>query len=185
MSPRPPKRILWLQAATILVLLIPIVIAGIYVKGHHQRVYGLLGDLEPRYARLTGLVNYKAELEALNVKADEQLKRLTYPSSQNLTQAGNDAQQRIRGIFVDSKLNVISIQVLPPRKEDSKFDQIPISLRVEGDLMGIQNALVKLANQTPIVLVESLSIQTIGAVKPASAQRLGGQFGLLVLRARP
>ena len=185
MSQRHPPRILWLQAATVIALMIPVVFAAIYVSGHHQRVFGLLADLEPRYARLTGLVQYKAELEALNVKASEQLKGLTYPSSQDVTQAGNNAQQRIRSLFVDSNLNVISIQVLPPVKDDSKFDRIPISLRVEGDMAGIQSALTKLAAQTPLVLVESLSVQTIGAVKPASIQRLGGQFGLSVLRVKP
>ena len=185
MSQRPPTRILWLQAATIIVLLIPVAIAALYVGGHHKRVAGLLADLEPRYARMAGLVQYKAELEALNVKATEQLTRLTYPSSQDVTQAGNNAQQRIRALFVDSNLNVISIQVLPAAKDDSKFDRIPISLRVEGDLAGIQSALAKLSSQTPLVLVESLSVQTIGAVKPASVQRLGGQFGLSVLRVKP
>ena len=185
MSQRPPTRILWLQVATIMALLIPVIMAAIYVGGHHKRVFGLLADLEPRYARLTGLVQYQAELQALHAKTTEQLKRLTYPSSQDVTQAGNNAQQRIRGLFVDSNLSVISIQVLPAVKDDSKFDRIPISLRVEGDLVGIQSALIKLSNQTPLVLVDSLSVQTIGAVRPASIQRLGGQFGLSVLRVKP
>ena len=38
--------------------------------------------------------------------------------------------------------------------------------------------------QTPVVLVDSLSLQTIGAVRPASIQRLGGQFNFSVLRVR-
>lgn len=185
MSHRPSIRIIWLQAATILALLIPIVMAAVYVSGHHKRVFGLLTDLEPRYARLTGLVQYQPELKSLQAKTTEQLNHLTYPSAQDVTQAGNDAQQRIRGIFVDSNLSVISIQVLPAVKDDSKFDRIPISLRVEGDLSGIQSALTKLSSQTPLILVESLSVQTIGAVKPASIQRLGGQFGMSVLRVKP
>ena len=34
------------------------------------------------------------------------------------------------------------------------------------------------------VWTEAVSIQTIGAVKPKSTQRLGGQFTLFVLRGR-
>jgi general secretion pathway protein M len=185
MSHRQPARIVWLQVATVLALLLPFVAGGLYVRYHHQRVHGLLTDLEPRHARLSGLMQYQVELEALNGKASEELKRLAYPASQDVTQAGNDAQQRIRGIFVDSKLNVISIQVLPPLKDESRFDRVPVSLRVEGDLEGIQSALTKLAKQTPLVLVDNMSIQTIGAVKPASVQRLAGQFGLSVLRVKP
>lgn len=179
------NRIVWLQALTVLVLLLPLVGVGLYTWNRHQSVQHVLTDLEPRYARLLGLLQRHAELKAMGVQANEQLARLTYPAGQDVTQAGNDAQQRIRSLFAESKLDIISIQVLPPPKEDIKFDRIPINLRVEGDLAGIQNALLRLTGQTPVVLVDSLSVQTIGAVRPASIQRLGGQFNLSVLRVRP
>lgn len=178
------NRVVWLQALTLLVLLLPLAGAGLYVWNRHQHVQQLLADLEPRHARLQGLLQRQADLKALGVQANEQLARQTYPAGQDVTQAGNDAQQRIRNLFTESRLDIISIQVLAPPKEDSKFDRIPITLRVEGDLAGIQNALLKLSSQTPTVLVDSLSVQTIGAVRPASTQRLGGQFNLSVLRVR-
>jgi len=177
------NRIVWLQALTVLALLLPMAGAGLYAWTQHQRVQTRLADLEPRYARLAGLLEHRAELQTLGVKANAQLARLAYPASQDVTQAGNDAQQRIRSLFADSKLDIISIQVLPP-KEEPKFDRIPINLRVEGDLAGIQEALLKLSTQSPLVLVDSLTLQTIGAVKPASVQRLGGQFNFFVLRVR-
>lgn len=179
------NRIVWLQLITVLTLLLPIAGAGLYVWTQHLRIQGLLADLEPRYARLAGLLQHQADLKASTVKVNEQLVRLTYPATQDVTQAGNDAQQRIRNIFAESRLDIISIQVLPPPKEESKFDRIPINLRVEGDLAGIQGALLKLSGQSPIVLVDSLSLQTIGAVRPATIQRLGGQFNLSVLRVHP
>jgi len=178
------NRIAWLQALTVLVLLLPLAGAGIFVWIHHQRIENHLADLEPRYARLAGLLERQSDLKALAVQANDQLARLTYPAAQDVTQAGNDAQQRIRSLFTESKLDIISIQVLASPKEDAKFDRIPINLRVEGDLAGIQNALSSLARQTPMVMVDSLSLQTIGAVRPASIQRLGGQFNLSVLRVR-
>lgn len=178
------NRIAWLQALTVLVLLLPVAGAALYVWTQHQRVQNRLADLEPRYARLQGLLQRQADLKALAVQVNGQLVRLTYPAAQDVTQAGNDAQQRIRSLFAESKLDIISIQVLPPLKEESKFDRIPINLRVEGDIAGIQSALLKLSGQNPMVLVESLSLQTIGAVRPASIQRLGGQFNLSVLRVR-
>ena len=177
------NRIAWLQALTVLVLLLPIAGAALYVWTQHQSVQTRLSDLEPRYARLAGLLERRADLQTLGVQANAQLARLAYPASQDVTQAGNDAQQRIRSLFADSKLDIISIQVLPP-KEEPKFNRIPINLRVEGDLAGIQEALLKLSTQSPVVLVDSLTLQTIGAVKPASIQRLGGQFNFFVLRMR-
>lgn len=178
------NRIAWLQALTVLALLLPMAGAGLYVWTQHKLVQQRLADLEPRYARLLGLLERRADLKALGVQASEQLARLTYPAGQDVTQAGNDAQQRIRNLFAESKLDIISIQVLPPPKDEAKFDRIQINLRVEGDLAGIQNALSILSGQTPLVLVDSLSVQTIGAVKPASTQRLGGQFNFSVLRLR-
>ena len=181
------NRIAWLQALTVLAVLLPIAGGGLYVWSVHQRAQSRLTDLEPRYARLAGLVERRADLKTLGVQVGEELARLAYPAAQDVTKAGNDAQQRIRALYADSKLDIISIQVLPARQEDkeSKFDRISIDLRVEGDLTGMQNALALLASQTPVVLVDSLALQTIGAVKPASTQRLGGQFNFAVLRLRP
>lgn len=179
------NRVAWLQALTVLLLLLPVAGAGLYVWIHHQRIQNHLADLEPRYARLAGLLEHQADLKALGLQANQQLTRLAYPVSQDVTQAGNDAQQRIRNVFAESKLDIVSIQVLPPAKDEAKFDRVPINLRVEGDLTGIQNAMLTLARQSPIVLVEGVSLQTIGAVRPASIQRLSGQFNFFVLRVRP
>ncbi len=179
------NRIAGLQALIMAALILPLAGAGLYAWIHHLRIQTHLSDLEPRYARLAGLLERQADLKSLSGKVNEQLARIAYPASQDVSQAGNDAQQRIRSLFAESKLDIISIQVLPPKKEETKFDRISIDLRVEGDMAGIQNALVKLASQTPVVVVDSLSVQTIGSVRPASNQRLGGQFNLYVLRVRP
>jgi general secretion pathway protein M len=178
------NRIVLLQVLTVFALLLAMTAAGLYAWNRHQLELRQLNDLEPRYARLAGLAESQADLKALGVRAKEQLTLLAYPSSQDVTQAGNDAQQRIRTIFTQNMLEVISIQVLPPGKDETKFDRIPINLRVEGDLAAFQKALAALSGQSPVVLVESLNVQTIGAVRPASIQRLGGQFSLFVLRVR-
>jgi general secretion pathway protein M len=178
------NRITWLQILTIVALLVPLLGVCLYGWTHHQRIANHLVDLEPKYARLAGLLEHKAELQEMGAQVRSQLEILAYPASQDVARAGNDAQQRIRSLFVESKLDIISIQVLPPLKEESKFDRIPINLRVEGDVNGIHNALSMLAAQSPVVFVESISLQVVGVVRPASVQRLAGQFNFFVLRAR-
>jgi general secretion pathway protein M len=173
-----------LQVLIVLAVLLPLVAGGWYIALRHQQAQTTLNDLEPRYARLLGLVERQPELQQLSAQASSQITQLAYPASQDLTQAGNDAQQRIRSLFADSKLEVASIQVLPPGKEEGPFDRIQISLRVEGELVGIQNALSILATQSPRVVVDTMALQTIGAVKPASIQRLGGEFSFSVWRVR-
>jgi general secretion pathway protein M len=184
MSRSPFNRIALLQALTVVALLLPLTGAGTYVWIHHQRILNHLAELEPRYARLAGLLEKENELKASTARVNQQLTQLTYPATQDVTQTGNDAQQRIRNVISESKIDIISIQVLAPQKEESKFDRIPINLRVEGDLSGFQNAMSRLLAQRPLVMVDSVSVQTIGAVRPASIQRLGGQFNFYVLRAR-
>lgn len=142
-----------------------------------------LADLEPRHARLLGLQASGATLTDTLASVQTLLSRSTYPVDQDTAQAGNAAQQQIRTLFADSKLDVISIQVLPP-KELKHFDRIGVVVRVEGELVGLHNAMSLLDAQTPTVWLDSLSIQTVGLVKPKSAQRLAAQFSLSVLRRR-
>lgn len=172
-----------LQAITLLALFVPFATGGWWVWQKHVWAQQQLAQLEPRYARLLGLQASKDSLVRLEAETKAQLARRVYPATQDTAQAGNDAQQRIRTLFADSKLDIGSIQVLPP-KEQKSFDRIGVVLRVEGDLVGMQNAMALLEAQSPTVWVEAVAVQTIGAVKPKSVQRLGGQFTLFVLRSR-
>ncbi len=178
------SRVTLLQIALVMVFFAPWLGVGLFVALQHKSIESQLADMEPRYARLLGLSSRKSELIAASLSAKNQLKRAAYSAEQTLSIAGNEAQQRIRALFADSRLNVISIQVLPVKAEDG-FDRIPIELKVEGDLTGIQNALALLMAQQPQVFIDDVALQTIGAVRPASIQLLGGQFLFSVLRAQP
>lgn len=176
-------RIAVLQTLTLAVLLAIPAAAGLYVWKKHQWAEEQLAQLGPRFARLAGLQQSKERLASAEASANALLASHVYPSTQDAVQVGNDAQQRIRTLFADSKLEVSSIQVLPP-KDLAVFDRIGVVLRVEGELTGIQNALTLLEKQAPTVWVDSVSIQTVGFVKPQSAQKLVAQFSFSVLRAR-
>ncbi len=176
-------RVVLLQAFILAVLLALPAVAARYVWGKHQWAEEQLAQLEPRFARLAGLQQSKDRLASAEASASALLASHVYPASQDAVQVGNDAQQRIRALFADSKLDVASIQVLPP-KEQAPFDRIGVVLRVEGELAGIQNALALLDKQAPTVWVDSVSIQSVGFVKPQSAQRLAAQFSFSVLRVR-
>lgn len=178
------NRIAFFRLLTLLTLLLPLLGAAYLVWVKHQQLQVILADIEPRYARLQGLVDSAAALQALDAKAGAQLARSAYPHTQDATKSGNDAQQRISLILTESKVDVMSTQVLPA-KEAGKFDKIAINVRVEGELPAIKDALFKLSTQTPAILVDSIALQTIGAVRPASIQRLSGQFSFAVYRVRP
>ena len=170
----------WLLAAAFLV---PFVAAGAYLAAKHRWAGARLAEIEPRYARMLGIDASRAELGRALSESAETLGRYTYPSSQGASQAGNEAQQRVRDISTKAGLTLISSQVLPAKAE-GLFDRIPLVVKLEGDLPSLQAALVVLSAQTPALNFEGFSVQTIGAVKPEVQQRLAVQFNLFVLRVR-
>lgn len=172
-----------LQAITVAVVLAVPAGAGWWVWTKHQWATAQLAQLEPRYARLAGLQQSKDKLAQAEASARALLGAHAYPAEQDALQSGNDAQQRIRTLFADSKLDIGSIQVLPP-KEQGGFDRIGIVLQVEGDLTGLQNALTLLEKQSPTVWLDSASIQTVGVVKPKMPQRLSARLSFSVWRVR-
>jgi general secretion pathway protein M len=178
------NRILWLQVITVALLLAALTAFGLYAAAKHDEAQKRLDQAEPRYARLVGLIARREDIGSFSAQVNESISRMAYPSTQDATQTGNEAQQRLRSIFAESKLDIGSIQVLPV-KEGPHFDRIPIQLRIEGDMTGILNALALLATQSPVIGLDNWTLQTVGAVRPASNQRLGAQFNFFVLRSRP
>lgn len=167
-----------------LLALVPLVALGLYVVDLRHAAQQRIAELEPRHARLAGLVAGGKALEQAEAAARNQLGELTYAATQDLTQAGNDAQQRVRTVFTNAGLQLVSSQVLPA-KDEKQFDRIPLAVRLEGDLAALQAALVALSHQTPAILIDGLNIQSMGAARPEQAQRMASQFNLSVLRLKP
>lgn len=177
------NRQLALQLLMWLLLLVPLAGLGLAAYLKHQQLQTNLDDLETRYARLRGMLDHQSDYQALNSTVNAELARLTYPASQDLASAANDAQQRVRSLFADNHLDIISIQVLPAKQEGA-FNRITITLRVEGNLVSLYAALEQLPSLSPAVFFDSMTIQTIGSVRPASDQKLGGQFTFSAFRVR-
>lgn len=171
-----------LRSIIVVVLLAPVVLGGMYVTQKNRWARQQLSQLEPRYARLLGLRERADELKSLRAQSGKSFGQYVYAPSQDVSRAGNDAQQRVRDVFSAAGLDVMSIQVLPAKSEKN-FDRIGIAVRLEGDLLGVQAALAAIPALTPIVLIDGMSLQTIGAFKPDRPQRLAVQLTLAVLRA--
>ena len=167
--------------AMALLLLLAAVIA--YAVSKHVWALERLAEIEPRYARLTGIEASGPALDKALIERRALFGRHAYPSSQDVARAGSEAQQRVREIFTKAGLEVSSTQVLPAKAVDG-FDRIPVVIRVDGDLAALQGALVVLPAQSPSLFVEAVNVQTSGTPKPDAAQRLSVQINLFVLRAR-
>lgn len=167
-----------------LLLLIALSAFGLYyLKSKHDWAADRLQEIEQRHARLAGLEASRAELDKAESAARSMLSVSVYPASEDASRAGNDAQRRVRDAFSKAGLQVVSSQVLAA-KVDRAFDRIPMAVRLEGDLVALQGALMEIPQLSPRVLLDGMTVQTIGAVKAETPQRLAIQFSLSVLRAR-
>lgn len=170
-------------ALIVSLLLIPLALLGAYVAQKHMWGASQLESLSPRYARMEGVLLSKEALDKAAAESQNRLALYVYSSAQDVTQAGNDAQQRIRAVFSAAGLDVVSSQVLPAKK-DAHFDRIALAVRLEGELLGLQSALAVLPSLTPVVLIDAMNVQTVGVQRADRPQRLAIQFNLSVLRAR-
>jgi len=171
------------QVLLLALLCLPVVLAGVYVWQKHQWATQRLAELEPRHARLQGLLAREAEFQQASEKAGVQIRRHAYHVSVDANQAGNEAQQRIREVFAGSGLTG-SARPVRPAKEEGPFDRIPGALAVEGEMFQVQAALLALGATQPTVLIDAVTLRPTGLAPPSSSPRLAGQFRLSVLRER-
>lgn len=167
------------------VLLIAAVLAAAvaYVRDMHVASLEQIAAIEPRFARLVGVGSDRARIKDLTVQAQKSVERHAYPATRDVSQAGNDAQQRVRDLLTKAGLEVVSIQVLPVRGGDSTFDRIPITLRADGELAAVQASLAALPGLAPSVFVEGFAVQGASTSESAAA-RVVLELQLHTLRAR-
>lgn len=154
-----------------------------YVLVKHRAATTIVESVTPRYARIAGLQASGAELDVALAQSTAKLGRQAYPSAQEVSFAGSDAQQRARDVFTKAGMQISSTQVLPVKVVDG-FDRIPVILRLEGDLQALQSSLVALSAQAPSLFIEGLNVQVVGVPGIDVMQRLSIQVNLFVLRVR-
>lgn len=171
---------------TLAVLLLPVVLAGFYVAQRHAQAQVNLAQLEPRHARLQGVLAQIGDIDVAREQAQALRARYLYPASQDAAQTGNLAQQRMRDLLTAAGMQVRSSQV-QPAKEDHGFDRIGLTLTAEGDLLALQSALAVLSAQAPVVVLSDLDIRVSGGLgnhAPTESPRLTVQMSLDVFRER-
>lgn len=149
----------------------------------HRSAAQRIDTLEPRIARLMGLGEDRARLQEAAQQAARAVEQHVYPGTRDASQAGNDAQQRVRDLFSKAGLDVVSLQVLPARAS-GQFDRIPIAARVEGDLAALQATLAAAPSLSPSLFVEGFALQGANLTEGA-APRVVAELQLFVLRVRP
>lgn len=165
-SPRP--ELLWLLAAGVLLLAVA-GWAGWTVVTKYQQAAGQLAQIEPRHARLAGLLHSHDPQTEAATRLQANLADYVHPADADPSQLGNTALQRVREIATRHDLRVASSQTSAPRDEDG-FDRIGLNLRIEGDWPGMAALLADLATLRPAIYYASVQLG-----QQQGARRRGGQ----------
>jgi general secretion pathway protein M len=180
---RSHRRIAWICGLTLAVPFLLYLNALLALLGMWQSYQSDIDNVEPRLARMQGLIGYESQLRDLSARGSEEVVKLAYPASGDRATVSAALQTSVREILSDAGLAVSNSQVLPIR-EAEKFDYISIRLTVEGDMSGLDAALAAIARFRPLLLVESLEL---GSVQPGrgspNTQIVTATLQLLSLRA--
>lgn len=177
------RRDLAVVLVTLVLVLTPLILVGGYLYSKYQWATHRIAEVEPRHARLSGLMAHKDSLARAHAQAAERLAQYLHPVGQDANQVGNDVQQRIRSVLSTAGLSIVSTQVLVA-KDEKNFERIPLAVRAEGDMMAVQLALAALDEQKPAILTEGFALQA-AAAPVKGVQKLAVQLNLVILRGKP
>ncbi|MFV0277871.1 MAG: type II secretion system protein GspM [Parahaliea sp.] len=123
--------------------------------------------LEPRIARLEGLLQREEDLRQSAERVASEVSELVYSPSDDRASVSAALQSSVRGILADAGMNVANSQILPI-EDFQGFDRLAVKLVATGDLPQLDGALADIAAFRPLLLVEQMDIRP-------SRQRRGNQ----------
>ena len=179
---RPRPEALWLLIAGALLLAL-LAWASWTVVAKYRQAGAVLAEIEPRHARLAGLLQNQELLAQTDSALQANLIEHVGTAEEDPGQTGNAALQRVRELAGGRGLRVASSQTTAPR-DDNGFDRIGLSLRVEGDWPALVALLRELAQQRPALYIHSVQLGIQGFGHQGAPQTLFGNLELDVLKER-
>ena len=141
--------------------------------------------MEPRIARLSGLVQSEDRLNESSSEVGTQIAELVYPATSDRASIAADLQKNIRELIAATGLSISNSRILPAAQTDS-FDHVGLSLTVNGDLAALDEALGEIAAYSPVLMVESFDVRPNRAARrstDAAQQTVTASLQLTSLRA--
>ena len=170
---RAHQRTAWICGLTLLLPVLLYLDALLGLWNLRQDSQAEIDRMQPRIARMQGLIDYEDQLREAATRLDSQVLNLVYPATEDQAEVASALQKNIREIVTEAGLSVTNSQALRAREQED-FDYIGIKLTVSGDLAALDEALAGIASHLPLVLVETLDIfvKRGGRKKDAPEQQL-------------
>lgn len=138
--------------------------------------YGELEQIEPRHARLAGLLSKTEQLKLAQVAIEADLGARAYPVHVGADRIGTELQQRLRRMAEAVGMSVANSQILPVRQE-GPLEDVQVVITLEGSSQSLRNLLVKLESERPALHVAAAVLQ------PSSARGSGRLLARLTISA--
>ncbi len=166
-----------------LLLLLYVAFGLLGMRGDYQAE---LERLEPRIARLQGLLDREADVRLAASAVGSDVLDLVYPATDDPGSVAANLQKNVREILAAAGLVVSNSQILPVREQEG-FDSIAIKLTAAGDLPALDTALADLNAYLPLLLIESVEIWPSRASRrrqEEETQEVNVTLQVLALRVR-
>lgn len=134
---------------------------------HYQRE---IRSLEPRLARLAGLWEVEARLQASGLRAAAEVDGLVYNVTEETGSLGAQMQKSVRELFTSAGMSVTGTQILTPREEEH-FTRIGVGINASGDIEALEAVLVQILEARPLVFVDRLDIRPERRRRSRAAQK--------------
>ncbi len=174
----------WLLFAA--ALLLALLAAGaVYVVHKHRWAQQTLASVEPRAARLRGLVQGGEQIQQMQQQLQANLAQFAWDASQDASAIGNLALQRVRELATEHNLRIASSQSSVAPREEHGFERINLDVRVEGGWSALTALFTALSTIRPLIYVNTVQISPAGWVRGADAPtRIAAGLNLYVLRQK-
>ncbi len=146
---------------------------------------GFIDDIEaiePRTARLLGIMQSVDQLKVASGDAKSRLLELAYGSDRDSATTAAAMQQNIRELLIGAGLSVSGSQILPQRKSEV-FDRLSLDITASGNIEALDAMLAGLEAMRPLVFVETLKVnpeRTRGRGRQVDAAVVGDPRNLTV-----
>ncbi|MEZ5501597.1 MAG: type II secretion system protein GspM [Halioglobus sp.] len=114
-------------------------------------------SVEPKTARLLGIMDSVEQLNIASGLASSRLQELAYGADRDSATVAAAMQQNIRELMTGAGLSISGSQILPQRKSEA-FDRLSLDITAEGNIEALDAALTSLESMRPLVFIESLKI---------------------------
>lgn len=116
-----------------------------------------IDTIEPRTARMLGIMQSATQLEVASSEASSRLRELAYGADRDSAATAAAMQQEIRELMTGAGLSISASQILPQRKSEG-FDRLRLDITAEGSIESLDAALSGLEAMRPLVFVEGLKL---------------------------